>query len=193
MPKNKIALNFFWYKLKFLTNKKKLIIKLIITELRRISLKYNFKTDLKKISYVAMASITIFFIFVLFSTIIILPIYLISKYWVKIYSIFTLILFLILIIVFFVFRLKKMWNKYKDIKFFLIDLFVLKFIPLIIIIFLIFFETIIFRLFFYIFNTSVILPSIIVIIINIGIIVALIFSRRFFFNIKAFLKNNEVK
>jgi len=154
---------------------------------------YNLKSDLKKILYIVSSIAGITGIFLIFSAAFLLPIYLLSKYFTKTYTIIVICAIVMGITVFFILKLFKIWKKYKNPVFFLNHFLLYYFIPVFIIFFFLIFEGIIFRLFFYFFSPNVIFPAIIVLSLNIIVIVLLILSRRLFHNWKSYLKEKEIK
>lgn len=154
---------------------------------------YNLKSDLKKILYIASSIAGITGIFLIFSAAFLLPIYLLSKYFTKAYTIIVICAIVLGITVFFILKLLKIWKKYKNPVYFLNHFLLYYLIPVFIVLFFLIFEGIIFRLFFYFLSPGLLAPTIIVLSLNILVIILLILSRRFFHNWKSFLKDREIK
>ncbi len=158
--------------------------------------KYNVKSDVKRISYIAGSALMIVLIFCAFSLIFLLPIYLLSKYQPRLYSVVVLAIIAAFLIYLLVRRMIILYQRYGKIRDVLLHLTVKVAAPIFIIFFMLIFEGVIFRLFFGIFAQPII-PIIITTLLNVLVIGLLFLSRRLFFNAKMYLtkqakaNNNE--
>lgn len=153
--------------------------------------KYNFKKDLKNIFRIFFSALTIISLFVIFSFVLLLPIYLVSKYYPKTYSIIISLLIVLIILIIIIKKMLKIWKKYKKINLFIYHILFYFLIPPVSIIFLIIFESVLLRIFYRIFNF--INSTIFLIIINIVILFLIFFIRKIIHNFKLFLKENQIK
>lgn len=153
--------------------------------------KYNLKNDLKRISYTSFSILILLFIFIVFSFAILLPIFLVSKYYPTTYTIIALSLILILFIFLVTRKLVSTWNKYKNLGNFSLHLLIYLLIPVIGVIFITIIETFFFRVFYDILSFPI--ATVMIVILNIVLIISIIFLRRFFFNIKQYLRENQLK
>ena len=153
---------------------------------------YNFKSDLKKILYIIGSILIIIGIFALFSIMILLPIYLLSKYNTHLYTILTLLIVSFVILTFLIIKFVRIWKRYKKTMAFLFHIMLYYFIPISIFVFFLIFEGVIFRLFFHLFYPNILIPIALIITANGIIITLLVLSRRLFFYAKRYLKEREV-
>ena len=108
--------------------------------------KYNLKKDLKNISRIFFSASLIIVLFIIFSFALLLPIYLVSKYYPNTYSIIISLLVLSIILIIIIKILIKIWKKYKKIDLFIYHLLFYFFIPVLSIILLIILESVLLRI-----------------------------------------------
>ena len=149
---------------------------------------YNAKSDLKRISYILTSALIMLCIFAAFSAVILLPIYLLSKYHPTIYSIVVLSIIGLCIAAAVGMRIFRLAKRYRRPMTLLIHLLVRFVFPIAIVVFLLFFEGVLFRLSFGLIANRII-ASVIVILTNAVIVWLLFLSRRIFFYTNAYLTN----
>lgn len=153
--------------------------------------RYSFKKDLKKIFYILFVIISILTVFAVISFLILLPIYLVSKYHSDFYSLIVVCLILIIILFLIIKKIVLIWKKYKKLSFFILHLLTFLAIPLMLFAFFVIVETVIFRIFYeilpFLYATTAVISS------NIILFVIFMIMRKAFFNIKLYLKNNQIK
>ena len=149
---------------------------------------YNAKSDLKRISYILSSAVIMLCIFTAFSLVVLLPIFLLSKYQPNIYSAVVLGLIGLAILFFIGLRIRKLYKRYGKLKPLLIHLLVRFAFPIAIVILLLIIEGVLFRLTFGLI-VSRIVASIIVVAVNVVIVWLLFLSRRIFFYTNRYLND----
>ena len=149
---------------------------------------YNAKSDLKRISYILSSAVIMLCIFAAFAAVVLLPIYLLSKYQPNVYSAVVLGLIGLAILFFIGMRIRSLYKRYGNLKSLLIHLLVRFCFPIVIIIALLIIEGVLFRLSFGLI-VSRIIASIIVVAVNVVIVWLLFLSRRIFFYTNRYLND----
>ena len=149
---------------------------------------YNAKSDLKRITYILTSAVMMLCIFAAFAVAVLLPIYLLSKYHPTVYSIVVLSLIGLCIAAAVGLRIYRLAKRYRRPMPLFIHLLVRFIFPITIVIFLLFFEGVLFRLSYGLLSGKII-PTIIVILTNAVIVWLLFLSRRIFFYTNAYLTN----
>ncbi len=149
---------------------------------------YNAKSDLKRISYILSSAVIMLCIFAAFAAVVLLPIYLLSKYQPNVYSAVVLGLIGLAILFFIGMRIRSLYKRYGSLKPLLIHLLVRFVFPIAIVIALLIIEGVLFRLTFGLI-VSRIIASIIVVAVNVVIVWLLFLSRRIFFYTNRYLND----
>ena len=149
---------------------------------------YNAKSDLKRISYILSSAVIMLCIFAAFAAVVLLPIYLLSKYHPDVYSAVVLGLIGLAILFFIGLRIRRLYKRYGSLKPLLIHLLVRFVFPIAIVIALLIIEGVLFRLSFGLIASRII-ASIIVAAVNAVIVWLLFLSRRIFFYTNRYLNN----
>ena len=149
---------------------------------------YNAKSDLKRISYILSSAVIMLCIFAAFAAVVLLPIYLLSKYQPNVYSAVVLGLIGLAILFFIGMRIRSLYKRYGSLKPLLIHLLVRFVFPIAIVIALLIIEGVLFRLTFGLI-VSRIIATIIVVAVNVVIVWLLFLSRRIFFYTNRYLND----
>lgn len=147
--------------------------------------KYDLKRDLKKIFYLSKISLTILFFFLVFCLVFIFPIYYFSKNFTNIYTIIVLLLIAVLLLFMLMKKLIKVWNKYKELKPFLLHFFLYYLNPIILLIFFILAETVAFRVLYQL--IPFLFATVAITLMNLIFIFFIILVRKLYFNSKQYL------
>jgi hypothetical protein len=153
--------------------------------------KYNLQKDLKNIIRVFFSTLSIITLFVIFALALLLPIFLVSKYYPKTYSLIITSLILLIILILIIKKLITIWKKYKKIDFFVYHILINFFAPIITFFILIIIESVFLRIFYKI--LPFIYSTILIVVINLFIIFLLFLLRRIIHNFKLYLKENQIK